>query len=753
MAWLQGWTYRKKADVTNTVTNYQKKLTLHTGGGTDTDTDVYNVKAKNDWSDIRFTEYDGETLLNYWIEEKLNGDHAVVWVKLPSVWVPENALIYLYYGNAAATDQSDPDATFIFFDDFNDASIDPNKWDVGTQGQGGSYTEAGGSLQLTSSDGYTGSAWAKNKTSFQNDIIIQYSAKATEEHYNDVVFGFGSIVDIVCGTSAWWHTLFDSSYGNLIQDETNLIYRLLNCPVSENKENNITGPKLTDFKEFKIVYTSNGEWDWYYYNNGWQKLGTGQTDSTHLSSNKYLLFSRGGYSAEPRGGTFHIDWAYIRKYASPAPVFTWGIEETVIKTLEILYHAFTDQDLDIRYHSYTDVHLDIQYHAAVDQDLDIRYHVYADTAIALEILYHALVDKTLNIRYHAWEYIDFLLEISVQGSISADCDTATVIIPNDQLVNISNYDVGNGEWVLEKKINGVWIRQFCGRCKETFLRSPPPRIEFKLYDYTIFLTQYYYTGIHNQIEAAKILRGYGSQTQILNLDSDAGNWTSSGSAVVSDEDTIKQEGTGSLKAVCTAESQWVARIINDDWSSFGRVTFWMRSSQQLMVFALKIVDGSGNWRRYNLKTLDTSDEWKEYYVDFCRPDYSHGEDMNWASINYITFESLGTGIYYLDDIRGEEGVQDKNGNFANGILFDMNISPAGIEYTGVNLTIQWTQTKRIDCARDVRDEVSTIKDQPWEFYVDEWKTAYLTKRKEQKEVITEVDEETLVTCDIKISWW
>jgi len=666
-----------------------------------------------------------------------SGSYCIIWIETSDdLIVPDTKDFYLYYGNASASSVSHFDNTFDELRDNAEYESDPeNRWTLDP-------SNPNVTLSYDTAVKHEGSKSLKIEctTYSQDRDLFQQSETPAKT-----------------GTVRLWikvpkKTLGDYLFFKILEETTGTVivhikWRQGNLYYEDSGGWNLIEAVYDDqWDGFELRFDESTDTvDIYRMKSGTWTLIQGSAERNTWSNeiDKVVFTIDVGYNK-----TWYLDEFFLRK--ENTNMLTWGAEQTepVDKELEILYHTFTDTTLEILCHALSDTILEILYHSMVDQSLEIQYHVYS--GVNLEILYNVLADKSLTIRYHAWEYIDFLLEINVQSSISADCDTAAVIIPNDQLVSISNYDVGNGEWILEKTINGIWTRQFCGRCKETFLRAPPPRIEFKLYDYTIFLTQFYYTGIHSQIEASRILRGYGTQTQILNLDLDAINW--SGNAEVSDEDTIKQEGIGSLKVLCIAEGQWISRLINDDWSSYGRVTFWMQSSNPLMDFALKITDGGGNWRRYILKTLDLSNEWKEYYVDLPRPSQSYG-DMNWSSISHITFESLATGTHYLDDIRLEEGVQDENGNFANGILYDMHINPAGIEYTGVKLTIEWTQVKRIDCARNVKDEVSTAKDQPWEFYVDEWKIAHFSKRKEQTEAVAEINEENLVSCDIKISWW
>jgi len=72
--WLSGWQYRKShviESASGAGTNYQVRIKVHYGSGTDSGEDVYlNSHCRTDFGDVRFTDDDGVTLLDYWIEEK-----------------------------------------------------------------------------------------------------------------------------------------------------------------------------------------------------------------------------------------------------------------------------------------------------------------------------------------------------------------------------------------------------------------------------------------------------------------------------------------------------------------------------------------------------------------------------------------------------------------------------------------------------------------------------------------------------------
>jgi len=110
--WLFAWNYRKALTINNTsnsngLTDYQVLTTL------DTRSLISSGKMHSDCGDIRFTDSDGQTQLNYWIESGCNTSSTKIWVKVPSIPASSTKTIYFYYGNPSATSQSSVGNTFI----------------------------------------------------------------------------------------------------------------------------------------------------------------------------------------------------------------------------------------------------------------------------------------------------------------------------------------------------------------------------------------------------------------------------------------------------------------------------------------------------------------------------------------------------------------------------------------------------------------------------------------------------------------
>jgi hypothetical protein len=82
------------------------------------------AEARPDGADLRFAGSDRATELHHWIEFwSVAAESAVVWVEVPVLPAAAVEILYLYHGHDNAPSVSDGDATFLFFDDFEDFSV------------------------------------------------------------------------------------------------------------------------------------------------------------------------------------------------------------------------------------------------------------------------------------------------------------------------------------------------------------------------------------------------------------------------------------------------------------------------------------------------------------------------------------------------------------------------------------------------------------------------------------------------------
>jgi len=325
--WLSDWIYRKSHEIHNATgagTNYQVRIKVHYGSGTDSGEDVYlNSHCRTDFGDIRFTGKDvfgnnPETnLLDYWIEEKVDSNYAVFWVELQYSLDSENQTIYIYYGKSDATypylasELAHGEATFLFFDDFEDNSINSDKW--ATEG---SVSETNGQLQLTSSTATA--AKAVGKTSYaQFGIGKRVRGKACQTS-GDIYALYMGLSDYNAGGGAadffaWERAVdLDSFQTKTKNDGT--------------ATSNTIGQDDTNWHEWEILWFDDGAATAKFYLDG--TLEQTHTTNVPTSADTDLTW-HSQVGKQVSGVVVKLEWCFVAKYVDPEPAHgSWGTEET-----------------------------------------------------------------------------------------------------------------------------------------------------------------------------------------------------------------------------------------------------------------------------------------------------------------------------------------------------------------------------------------------------------------------------------------
>ena len=119
---LSNFLYRKSIPInprpSGALSNYQVLVTVYSGSGTDVSGTVYlNNHSLNYPDDIRFTGEDGDTYLDYWIEN-YGENPSNIWIKVPQISETSTSTIYIYYGNASANYSGNAGDTFLHFQEW-----------------------------------------------------------------------------------------------------------------------------------------------------------------------------------------------------------------------------------------------------------------------------------------------------------------------------------------------------------------------------------------------------------------------------------------------------------------------------------------------------------------------------------------------------------------------------------------------------------------------------------------------------------
>jgi len=309
MAWLSfDWDYRRKITISGASgagTNYQVLLKVgESSGATGCDFHLNNnsenfPSGKNQGGDLRFTASDGTTLLDFWVE-KVEGTSpnrvAHIWVEV-SADLGTNQDIYIYYGNSGATNYSNGDNTFVFFDDFD--SFDTNKWTgVGTY-------------------------------SVNNSILKVEGDSDNNYVYSDNTYSFGAVeirrrggrtlvqVGVMTGTA---HSMYDAlGFARRYDDGEYYTHFSDGTKITETGDADFwSGQPVDTWGRSSLRNKGSGYFD-FITNDTTVKSDYYASNYADFVNNAEIVFRTG------TGATSYyieVDYIFIRKFVSPEPAFS-----------------------------------------------------------------------------------------------------------------------------------------------------------------------------------------------------------------------------------------------------------------------------------------------------------------------------------------------------------------------------------------------------------------------------------------------
>jgi len=263
----------------------------------------FNDHCKSDFGDVRFTTSDSTTLLNYYIEKKVDNDSAIFWVRIPDN-LDSDKDIYCYYGNPGAEAESNADDTFIFYDDFESGNLD--KWSVDPQG---------GSISIV-----TDSQEGQYAVEFDDPVRADYPLI---QHTN---------VDECSCLWTFWLKFPSNPYG--YQNEFYIFLDFDGKRVHSRLEGD--SYRVYDTEWHTIQTLSTNTW----YKIEWQIDYENDTCKCYINDvdkGSYGLYVNSAITKRMRfnagnnqKGRYYIDSVSLRKFVSPEPYlsYVWGEETT-----------------------------------------------------------------------------------------------------------------------------------------------------------------------------------------------------------------------------------------------------------------------------------------------------------------------------------------------------------------------------------------------------------------------------------------
>lgn len=296
---LPAWQYRMPLTVSNAnataLNDHQVNVVVNTQAL------ISAGKMNMDGSDMRFA-IDCCTPACYWIESGINTTTTSVWVNVSAVPASGNSTLFMYYGNTAATDASDPTCVFDVYDGFDNNATTQFTTPCGV----GTPTFAGGVMSLS---------WSSDVMYISNNTLPLGNVYTIE---SNITAASGNWPGIYAMKATDYR-----SYGNLMgssQMRISVGSTSVNTPCDGH-----------NWASSQISYTNPvGIWSLTWRGTGditanFPSIGVVNSTDVTFPLNDALVVGFGGISGGT--GSMSIDWIRARKYAAITPTYSFGAEE------------------------------------------------------------------------------------------------------------------------------------------------------------------------------------------------------------------------------------------------------------------------------------------------------------------------------------------------------------------------------------------------------------------------------------------
>ena len=312
-----GWSYKRTITVSGAsenLTDYQAKITLSSE-------ELNFSRLDENGSDIRFNYYNvsssSEQNTSYWIESwNSTSEEAVIWVKVPFIDSTEGATLYMYYGNAGASSNSNGTEVFEFFDEFSGGSLDA-KWTAT-----GAASVSNGYMRVNTGCIYTGSSQGTTPQDKVFEAKVFYHTQANSYAGLHIANDTATDGSNNPGADALAYIMTDNANNMDIwgADGTQATYNIVNdgnvYSGTQNDEDYLIGFEFRGSSQINYFMDN--------YSDGSQlgsNLQSGTWDDDYYL---WLGYFRGASSGVLDIDDMSVDWVRVRQYTSSEPTASVG---------------------------------------------------------------------------------------------------------------------------------------------------------------------------------------------------------------------------------------------------------------------------------------------------------------------------------------------------------------------------------------------------------------------------------------------
>lgn len=294
--WNSSWEKKKEIPISEnngtTLINYTIILNV-----------TYDADMNNDFSDLRFLNSSENEELGHWIESKVDGSSAIVYILVPHLTASSNTSIYMYYNNSGASSTDNVDDAFLWNEEFG------GDYDAGDYDVIGTPTVSGGEINFNAA-----SESIRLATTLPNpntDLILTANVRYVLVNINYAVWGLGAAASIYTASDG---IISRDGGGSHLQIFLSEFDSGAGSRLSGSIGNAHTGLKIYDM--------------FIAYNTSLAHNLTNVNDSSTVTLSKGVVpLFRPLMGIDTGGTNFWVDYMRIRKLVIPVPTFSFGTEQ------------------------------------------------------------------------------------------------------------------------------------------------------------------------------------------------------------------------------------------------------------------------------------------------------------------------------------------------------------------------------------------------------------------------------------------
>jgi PKD repeat protein len=320
-AWIAGYSGRQAVNVigdgtwAGNATDYPIVINVTNANGVSSGNKIYlngtgaaftSVGGLGMINDLRFTDT-SDNLYPYWIEHSAsNSSYWKCWVNMSTIYKNSTSLIYIYYGNSAATFASSANTTFVIGDDFTNTTVDTTIWNYNATQV--TPTISIGVVGISSPTLY--GLYSKNLVQNGYETRI-YASKTITTSATWLALVNGSVIGQPTGQYSAWQWRTASAASSPVSASTGVGEQNVQFATSGYHVYNI-------FKKIGAGTVS-------YIDDGSYKLKSGPDvwyfDNSNDAYNQSVWL---GGDSTSTGDRMFVDWVMVRPNWTPAPVVSLG---------------------------------------------------------------------------------------------------------------------------------------------------------------------------------------------------------------------------------------------------------------------------------------------------------------------------------------------------------------------------------------------------------------------------------------------